>query len=473
MDARDEAYDRLTGADPADGTTTREGVLRAKVDALTGGRTDDSPRETVPGTAAHATPTGTPAAPPDELAHRRRRRTAGLVAAAVAGAVVLGGGGYAVGAATADGAAPASDALPPVTLGGAGPQGANEMAPAPAPAGRVAADGLAAENSTVAGDSATSYDTAVPSWFDGRAAFSQEGLSTSGTEAAAYAYDATDVATKDGAARAAAALGVAGEPRWDWGSWSVGPQDGDGPTLWLSADSTAYLSYHDPAADPWRCETASAQELAEMEQPAIDGDQVCTEPEGNVSAKKAVAGLRDVMERLGVDPDGFEFEPSQDGEPGTRWVTAHEVVDGQRTGATWSATVSTEGIAWLDGFLAARTELGTYPVVSPAEAVERLGDPRFGQNLWPVTLGPTLETRFMVEPQDSGPTTPPAPPTAGDPLPWPVSDITITDARLGLAQEHRTDRATLLVPAYELSDADGNVWTVVAVADDALDLGSP
>jgi hypothetical protein len=490
MDARDEAYDRLTGADPADGATTRDGVLRAKVDALTGdvgtpaagaagaadgaGGSAGSDSAAATGAAPVPVPGGTtegaqdaPDGTVDELAPRRRRRPALLVAAVVAGAVVVGGGGFAVGAVTAGEELPASDALPPITLGGG--QGA---AGGPPEAAGVRA-GAATEEMSAAADSATSYDTMMPSWFDGRATFSQQGLSTTGGEATAYAYDATQVATQEGAARAADALGVEGEPRWEGGSWSVGPTDGAGPTLWMSADATAYLSYNAPAADPWRCEETVALQDQQAASDAGDPDvQIpeCTQPTGTVSAKKAVGELTAVMERLGVDPDGFEFEPSTDSEPGSRWITAHEVVDGQRTGAAWSATVSKEGVAWLDGFLATRTELGTYPVISPADAVERLGDPRFGQNLWPVTYSPALETRMMEEPTDSGPTAPPAPPAAGDAVPWPVTDVTITEARLGLAQEHRTDAATLLLPAYELSDADGNVWTVVAVADDALDM---
>ncbi len=47
--------------------------------------------------------------------------------------------------------------------------------------------------------------------------------------------------------------------------------------------------------------------------------------------------------------------------------------------------------------------------------------------------------------------------------------MTITDARLGLAVQHQPDGAAVLLPAYELSDAAGNVWSVVAVVDDQLD----
>ena len=52
---------------------------------------------------------------------------------------------------------------------------------------------------------------------------------------------------------------------------------------------------------------------------------------------------------------------------------------------------------------------------------------------------------------------------------WPVTDVTITDARLGHAVQYQPDGAAVLLPAHELSDADGNVWSVVAVVDDRLD----
>jgi hypothetical protein len=117
--------------------------------------------------------------------------------------------------------------------------------------------------------------------------------------------------------------------------------------------------------------------------------------------------------------------------------------------------------------------LGDYPVISPAEAVERLSDPRFGQNAWPVTYGPAAEARLMEgEDERTEPYVAPAVPSSDADLPWDVTEVTITEARLGLAQEYRQDEATLLLPAYELSDAEGNVWSVVAVAEEALDLSA-
>ncbi|MDO8145546.1 MULTISPECIES: hypothetical protein [unclassified Isoptericola] len=456
MDQRDEAFDRLTAADPAAGVETRHGVLRAKTDAL---------REEQGG-PAHGSA--------DELAVARARRRSGwLVAAGVAGAVALTGGGYAVGVAEGGGAGPtvADGALPPISLdGGAGGEG-----------------GVVTEERALGGQAAT--DPAVGTsvmpapGFGGRVTFSQEGLSTEPGTAAALAYDAADVATESGAADLAAALDVAGEPRWEFGSWAVGPRDGSGPSLWLAADGIAYFSYTDPTLDPWRCEEVEVLPEESTESQGAIEPAPCPVPDGEtVPAEDAADGLRELMTAVGADPAEYEVEVAEASGVGRRAV-AYQVVEGRRTGATWSVTVTEDGVAWADGFLAETVSLGDYPVVSPAEAVERLGDPRFGQQTWPIAYaddtvsGLEPSTRQLpapdaVEPDLSEPTVPPAPPSSGSDLSWPVRDVTITGARLGLAQEFTADQGVLLLPAYELTDADGSTWSVVAVAEEALDTTS-
>ncbi|GAA1994538.1 hypothetical protein GCM10009718_35490 [Isoptericola halotolerans] len=454
MNTEDEAYQRLAAADPAADAEPRAEVLRAKADALAAAPAQDVP------------PGG------DEVSVRRsRRRTPWLVAAGVAGAVALGGGGYALGASGAGemlvaGDRVADQALPPITLGG-GRAGAES-----------GADSAAGATEEGASDAATT-DIGLPGWYDGRAVFSARGLSGEAGAATAYAYDAREVGTAEGAARLAEALGVEGEPRWEWGAWHVGPRDGQGAGIWLSADGTAYFSYNDPAADPWRCDDLAAETRQQDAEGGTD-DMIlpadCGEPAAlTISPQDAVDEVRDLMERVGVDPEGFVFDAPDDSDEGAVWVTAEQVVDGQRTGSSWSATVGDAGVSWLDGFLAETVPLGDYPVVSAAEAVERLGDPRFGGSSWPVTYAAgtevMLEERYEDE-DGSEPSAPPAPPSSGSDLPWPVSDVVITDARLGLTQHHDDGGSVMLLPAYELSDAAGNTWSVLAVAEEALDTTS-
>jgi hypothetical protein len=104
--------------------------------------------------------------------------------------------------------------------------------------------------------------------------------------------------------------------------------------------------------------------------------------------------------------------------------------------------------------------LGSYPVVSEVEAVERLGDPRFaGAVLGRTTQDPPQE--------ESGPLA--ASPVPGGPIEWPVDDVTIVAAALTEVRYTLSGASVLLVPAYELRDAESNVWTVLAVDDEVLD----
>jgi hypothetical protein len=70
------------------------------------------------------------------------------------------------------------------------------------------------------------------------------------------------------------------------------------------------------------------------------------------------------------------------------------------------------------------------------------------------------------------PTEPPAAPAPGAAVSWPVNDVEIVDARLGLASQWQPDCSVLVVPAYEFTDADGGTWSVIAVADSKLDFAA-
>lgn len=102
---------------------------------------------------------------------------------------------------------------------------------------------------------------------------------------------------------------------------------------------------------------------------------------------------------------------------------------------------------------------GAYPVVSEVEAVERLGDPRFA--------GAVLGARLPVP---DGAEAGGAAPAPGGPIAWPVEDVTIVSATLTETRYTLPDGTVLLVPAYDLADAAGSEWTVMAVDEEQLDL---
>ena len=425
----------------------------------------------------------------DEVARARARRwtswpakVAGVAAAAL---VVGGGGGYAIGAA-GDGSVPAS---PVISLQQA-PAGSEQSGPAPqdlAPMGGA---------TTLAAPERSAMDSSYWPGYGGRTVFTSSGLSQEGGSARAYAFDPAQAFAEESITRVASGLGVSGTAVLQDGYWQVGPNDGTAPSVTLYPDGTASVSYYDPSMDPWACAPQVDVQPSEGE---TDGGAASEPSEGMVApepcvqrdlgpapqGEAAVSAARDVLGAIGVDPAGFELVAENWGDEMWSYVTAYQVVDGQRSGVQWSVSFTGGGLQSLSGALAPLVELGEYAVISPAEAVERLTDPRFGSSMGPIMYEGTMKgaTDAAVSEQqategDAGsselsvaPPQPTLPPTltAGSRLRWPVVEVTITGARLGLALQTQPDGAAVLMPTYELTAADGAVWTVVAVADDELD----
>lgn len=449
--AEDAAVARLRAADPGAGVGPDTVALRSAVDE----------RRAAP---------DVPADVPDELAARRSRRWTGwpakIAGVAAAALVVGGGGGYAIGAA-GDSPAPAAAAISLQAPGGA----LSGTAPT------AARDSAASESSLMAaGDASRSY---WPGMY-GRTVFTASGLSDAGTVAHAWALDAAQSFNEQTIAAAAAALGVAGTPVLADGWWTVGPNDGTAATVQLYADGTGSLSYWDPAKDTWACATVTGEGLSKSEADPSVGiapePDPCTQrdlgpaPQGDA----ATSQLRDTLTALGVDPAGFELVAEEYGDPMMTYVTAYGVLDGQRTGLTWSATLTGAGVQSLYGSTAPLVDLGEFQVISPVEAVQRLSDPRFGSGSgW---YGPLMaDAGIAVDGTAAAPTEPPTVPptaTAGSAISWPVDQATIVQARLGVAVQTQVNGSALLVPTYELTSDDGGIWTVIAVADSHLDFST-
>ncbi|WP_149203724.1 hypothetical protein [Actinotalea subterranea] len=456
------SVERLRAADPA-------ATAHPDVEALR--RETDERREEPLDTAVPAR---------DELAARRTRWSSWPARAGVAAAaLVIGGGGYALGAATPEGAEPAADVI-----------SLTEAQP-----GQVPAAG--AEDAASAGTLADSRLF----WpgYGGRTVFTASGLSQDGGTAKAWGLDPSQALTQEAVERAAAALGVPGAATQSDGMWTVGATDGSGPTVSVYPDGTASFSFYDPTKDPWSCvaptdgaaSTQGSAGTAPDEGAGGGSDDVTTDavdPSVGIALPEpvpceqrdlgaaptgdaAAAQVRDTLGALGLDPASFEVvvEDSTD----TAWtsVTAYHVVDGQRSGLIWSAALSGGGLQSVNGPLATLVDLGAYDVVSPTEAVERLGDPRFGAGGGPIAY---LEDTMAAREGDQASVSPlqTVPPTAvpGSPIAWPVDQVTIVEARLGVALHTQADGAAVLVPTYELTGDDGGIWSVVAVADAQLDM---
>lgn len=479
----DEALQRVAAADPAADAALDTTRLHATLAATTGVQVDA-----------------------DELAaaRARRSRTRWLqAAAAVAAVAVVGAGGYAAGA--TGGPAAAS---PAITLNepAQGDAGALAGASGDRQDAAVQVSGVLEGVARYTSGSTQEVATTLPATsYAGHLVFHAKDLSDEGGTHAAWAYDAAAVYSKDTAELLADVFGVTGAVRQDYG-WTVGPVDGSRATVTLSPDGMATASYYDPTRDPWACsEVRSAPD-----EPSLDGqaehagsgtdsaapdgagesadDKASTwgtdvEPldpgrivpmspdcgEGDVSSKEARSQAQDTLDALGLDPDAFEYEVAAGAAAS---VTAYGVVDGQRTGAMWSFVVAEDGVQSASGPMAPLVELGDYDVVSPSEAVARLNDPRFAETYGVYPLMARAEAAAAGgDTAVSAPADEPTVPATIEPgadLPWLVTDVMVTEERLGVALRTFDDGSTALVPAYELGDGAGGTWSVIAVTDAQL-----
>jgi len=178
---------------------------------------------------------------------------------------------------------------------------------------------------------------------------------------------------------------------------------------------------------------------------AADAGPAAPEAESN-SGVESNSAPSPLVERDEPKPEGVEPLDAGGDLPSATGLVFHAGVglsDAPRTAEVYTAGAS------------GGESLGSYPVVSEVEAVERLGDPRFS--------GAVLGSRPQVEasPGDA--------PTPGGSIAWPVEDVTIVSATLTEARYALPDGVVLLVPAYDLKDATGSGWTVMAVDEELLD----
>lgn len=475
--APDEAFDRLRAADPA--RTLEPDLDRLRADVATRIAADD----------------GAPAVP-DQLAERRARRwTAPLIAGVAASALLVGGLGFGLGRVGGGSGIPPAGGVIVLSAGEASGDASGAGAP------EMASTGALAE------DARLSIWPPAP-W---RTVFTASGLSDETGRAQAWAFDPAAVFSAASATAAAAALGLEGEARQDYGAWVVGAQDGTSASLSLQPDGYASLSFYDPTRDPYSCVTPT-----EAARGGAEGRPRCAEGSAEPAPRGAEAAIamRDLLAAVGlevsVEIETSELDVPEDGAPRQTNVTAYQVLGAQRTGVSWTAMFAGGGVQSFYGPLAPVVALGEYDVISENAAVARLGDPRFGATwggVMPlaeraaadlgvasdgalsegmvsgggVSEGSGTETRVAPDRAASepavvpGPTDRPTVPTAPEPgvsIPWPVTEVTISGARLGLTLQWLPAGAAVLLPAYELTDDDGAAWSVVAVADEGLDFSA-
>ena len=277
----------------------------------------------------------------------------------------------------------------------------------------------------------------------------------------------------------------------------------------LNAYSYAYsssLDYNNPAFDPW-CEQMKTDMANSGDEygwfaygpgPGGPADLTCTDLGPAPDDATAIAAAQEFLSQLGIDATGYSFkvqpsyaysemgmaetEMSNDGAFATSApdhpqgdipeMAIVEVVisptDSPLAGfRDWHVSTTSAGISYASIQFGDYAELGDYPVISPAEAVERVNDVRFQQmGAYIPTLDYYDESGYYeewVEPEPLPPVTP------GDPIPYPLSESAVIDAELHTGMINLWDGTEFIVPVYDLSDGDGNHWQVMGLAEEALD----
>ncbi|MCG2802565.1 MAG: hypothetical protein L6311_10785 [Cellulomonas sp.] len=450
------------------------------------------------GTPQHETPHEPTHDGPQDAPQGGPRRTRTQLALLVAGTLVVGLGLGAFGGATARSSA-------------AG--GAPETAAPAADLGRP-----------LPGTSAA--DAKLSSWWGFGAqhrTFTGQGLSQAGGSAHVWAFDAASAIDPTAVARAARALGLASEPTAQWGSWLVGATDGSGPSMSVGGDGQATLSYTDPSTwcrsdgdatvMPVEPATGTVEGSSGSSGAAADGSVAASPcPTTGLGSDDAIARTRDLLAAVGVQLGDARLTAS--GSDASTWVQADQVVEGSPTGVTWTVGFVGEQVQSVLGPLAPVVDLGEYALLSPADAVARLSDPRFTGTAPvmamdaptkrtvpqdPATLeqaatptpgaaasptaaapstpagAPSLPEASTVPAIPTGPAETAAPtaapvPAAGAPLGWGVQQVVLVASSLTVSVTTLGDGSVVLLPTYVLTDADGGTWQVAAVSDAGLGL---
>lgn len=433
---RDEAYRRLRAADPAahaepdlDGLLAAA-RLRAGLESAVGSAADQAGRRTpgwepavasAPEEALRVQAGHEPrVAPAVDLAARRRRRArVWQIAAGFVTVAVVGAGGYGLGARSS------SSATSQV--------GAPEAASMADSALKDAAGTLDTDTDTDTGD------TGAPQT-SGPRLFVADGVSQDAGTGNAYSLGGS-TASATSADAFAQAWQVSGDVvEQTPGTWTVSGTSGDWLSVTADGDVTR-IDFSTPSPDG--CSGAD-----------------CGTRDG------ARSGALAELATAGVDTGALAVEVT--GDAGAFTVTALQRADGAATTLGWTVQVATGGITSISGTVAEIVPLGSYALLSPAQAVLRLNDARFTG--WAATMASDPDaassTGEGTGTEDGATSAVEA--TPGAPVPWPVTTVRIVHARLGLALTSGAHQ--VLVPAYELTDDSGATYVVPALTDDALEV---
>jgi hypothetical protein len=253
----------------------------------------------------------------------------------------------------------------------------------------------------------------------------------------------------------AVSFGFAGEViKGDQNNFSIGMDNKTGAGLWLFVDvSSSWWNYSSGAASSGTTSSVVCPPDAEC---ADAGDPVGNPaPPANLPDEAtAIARVTQLLTDSGLRVKTYAFTATR-----SDWSTdvvgtfmARDVSSNLEMHVSFGSDAK---IMYASGPLVELKSAGSYPLVSPKDAVKRLSQLQYG------LVGPTA--RSAIDMAISSPVTNSSTTT--------TVTVPITGVRLTLMQTTLTNKSSILLPAYTFTNADGDVGTVLAIEDKYLSYG--
>ena len=253
----------------------------------------------------------------------------------------------------------------------------------------------------------------------------------------------------------AVALGVPGEVvKEDTNNFSIGLDDKTGAGLRLYVDvSSAWWSYSSESVGSGSVSSpacAPDTECVDAGRPVVDPAPPLNLPD----EATAIARVSQLLTDAGLRVKLYALSATK-----TEWST--DVVgtlmarDVSSNISLYVSLGSDAKITYASGPLVELKNAGSYPLVTPKDAVKRLSQLQYG------LVGPTA--RSAIDMSVSSPVTDGSTPVA--------ITVPVTGVRLALMQTTLTNNSSILLPAYTFTNADGDVGTVLAIEDKYLSYG--
>lgn len=450
MSEHDESLNRMRAADPAIGSHPNLSELSSKIAAEVAAESDRAVRV-------------------NERSARRSRVP--MIAAAAALAMGVGVGGYAIGAGTADGGGEQAGPVSVQNGAEAGPTADLGQGQRPGSIGgnrTESGGGYSTQSGSAVGEDS---ETSWPGGMGGQAVVLNPGpgLSTTGGTGEVLQPVPLEGDLEERLTAWAERLGLEGSVQVQDELWAS--LDSGAITLSINGGSYAGLDYSNSDLQIW-CDDAFFEILPED----VEGAEPTSEP-APVSPSECELGLTEVDEATALDVAAdFLTDAGLDAEAYTLEIAYTDGLTTEVYGTSSSGVVPTrasisvtsEGVSY--GYVQLPLEyasLGDYPVISATEAVERLNQPRYTS--WYVSI-PSVDDAWRGGWNEPGWVEPePIVLQPGQAIPFAVTEATITEATLTTGLLGLADGTELAVPAYDLRDENGTAYSVIAVADSALD----